>query len=486
MKNTILLFYIFPIFCISQVQIGNDIDGANQLDESRVVALSDDGLIVAIGSPRNDDNGQNAGHVRVFQYSSNIWSQVGGNIDGEASGDFSGNSVALSADGSILAIGAQNNDGNGTNSGHVRVYENNSGNWTQLGADIDGESSGDKSGFRVALSDSGTILAISAIDNDGGGSDSGHVRVYENNEGSWSQLGADIDGESSGDESGYGLSLSSDGSIVAIGARLNDDNGTNSGKVKVYQYNENSWTQLGQGIEGDLFDQSGNSVSLSSNGNVVAVGAFANSDNANASGQVKVYQNNAGTWIQIGQDINGLAELDLSGTSVSLSFDGYILAIGAPGNNSDNNEGYVRVFQNNSGNWTQVGEVIYGEAMLDYSGGSISLSSDATILAIGASGNNGNGGDSGHVRIFDLSAVLSSDEFVQTNFKLYPNPSSNYVNIQLYENMILKQVNLYAISGELIKTVKTNIIPVEDLNSGNYLLEVITNQGKASKIIVVK
>ena len=52
--------------------------------------------------------------------------------------------------------------------------------------------------------------------------------------------------------------------------------------------------------------------------------------------------------------------------------------------------------------------------------------------------------------------------------------------------MVLNQVNLYAISGKLIKTVNSNVIAVEDLNSGNYLLEVITNQGKATKIIIVK
>ena len=44
-------------------------------------------------------------------------------INGEAQGDQSGYSVSLSADGSVLAIGAINNDGNGHNSGHVRVFK---------------------------------------------------------------------------------------------------------------------------------------------------------------------------------------------------------------------------------------------------------------------------------------------------------------------------------------------------------------------------
>ena len=57
------------------------------------------------------------------------WTQLGSDIDGEASNDYSGGSVSLSADGSIVAIGSINNDAeNGSNSGHVRVYEYSSSN----------------------------------------------------------------------------------------------------------------------------------------------------------------------------------------------------------------------------------------------------------------------------------------------------------------------------------------------------------------------
>jgi hypothetical protein len=58
------------------------------------------------------------------------------------------------------------------------VYENISGTWTKIGDDIDGEAANDNSGFSVSLSSDGTIVAIGAINNDGNGSNSGHVRVY--------------------------------------------------------------------------------------------------------------------------------------------------------------------------------------------------------------------------------------------------------------------------------------------------------------------
>ena len=107
------------------------------------------------------------------------FSQMGSDIDGEAESDYSGLSVSLNSDGTIVAIGAHNNDGNGTNSGHVRVYKWNGSAWIQRGNDIDGEAAYDKSAMSVSLSSDGTILAIGAYKNDGNGTDAGHVRVYE-------------------------------------------------------------------------------------------------------------------------------------------------------------------------------------------------------------------------------------------------------------------------------------------------------------------
>ena len=48
---------------------------------------------------------------------------LGADIDGEAGDDFSGRSVSLSSDGTIVAIGAYGNDENGSTSGHVRIFE---------------------------------------------------------------------------------------------------------------------------------------------------------------------------------------------------------------------------------------------------------------------------------------------------------------------------------------------------------------------------
>lgn len=162
--------------------------------------------------------------------------QISQGIVGESLDDYSGSSVSLSADGTIVAIGAPQND---TGAGYVGVYENQSGSWVQLGQDIDGEAFDDRGGA-VSLSSNGSIVAIGAGANDGNGTSSGHVRVYENQSGTWAQIGQDIDGENAGDSSGS-VSLSSDGSIVAIGASKNDGNGSDSGHVRIYENQSNYW-----------------------------------------------------------------------------------------------------------------------------------------------------------------------------------------------------------------------------------------------------
>ena len=145
---------------------------------------------------------------------------------------------------------------------------------------------------------------------------------------SWAKLGDDIDGEYWNDNSGTSVSISSDGSVVAIGAAYNDGDGIQSaGHVRVYAVNaEEEWTQLGNDIDGEaLYDFSGHSVSLSASGSVVAVGAFGHDKNTFSSnnGHVKVYEydDTSETWEQLGTDIDGESSMDLSGYSVSLSAD---------------------------------------------------------------------------------------------------------------------------------------------------------------------
>src|SRR5262245_60935436 len=145
--------------------------------------------------------------------------QLGSDIDGEAAFDHSGWSVCM-PDANTLAVGATQNNGSALDAGHVRIYSWNGSSWVQKGADIDGEASGDESGYSVSMPDADNV-AVGAPFNDGNGSGAGHVRVYSWNGSAWIQKGNDIDGKAASDFSGCSVSMP-DPVTVAIGAYGND------------------------------------------------------------------------------------------------------------------------------------------------------------------------------------------------------------------------------------------------------------------------
>ena len=277
----------------SPTQVGNDIDGEAAGDQSgSSVAMSANGTRIAIGATYNNGTGSNAGHVRIYDWIGTTWTQVGADINGEAAGDQSGYSVAMSANGTRVAIGATYNNGTGSNfsTGHVRIYDWNGTTWTQVGADIDGEATGDNSGSSVAMSANGTRIAIGAPYNDGTGSNAGHVRIYDWNGTTWTQVGADIDGEAAGDQSGYSVKMSDGGTRVAIGARLNGGAASTAGHVRIYDWNGTTWTQFGTDIDGEAAgDYSGWSMAMSASGSHIAIGAPYNDGTGSNAGHVRVY-----------------------------------------------------------------------------------------------------------------------------------------------------------------------------------------------------
>ncbi len=322
------------------------------------------------------------------------WVQVGNSISGEAAGDLNGYSTAISADGSIVAMGAIFNAGNGSGAGQVRVFENISGTWIQIGADIDGETSGDQTGQGVSLSSNGTIVAIGEPYNNDLGFVSGQVRVFQNNNGTWIQKGSDLYGTMSS-AAGTCVDLSSDGSILAFGAPNSDVNGISfAGLVSVYEYINNTWVQKGGDIEGDgSIIKFGSSVSLSADGNIVAIGQSGN-PMALDSGKVKIYQFTSGQWVQLGNTISGTLASAEFGFEISLTSNGNMVAIGAYSQNE------VRVFELVAGNWSQVGSTLSGEAIDDQFGQSVSISDAGSYLAVGARRNDANGLNAGRVYVY--------------------------------------------------------------------------------------
>jgi len=154
--------------------------------------------------------------------------------------------------------------------------------------------------------------------------------------------------------SGRSISISENGQIVALGDPNNVNGIPSVGTARVYRNVNGNWTQVGQDINGlGISSDFASVVSLSANGKTLAtIGKVPNTTNS----QITVYKEFAGTWNQNGQSIyiSGF-NLPLSNKSISLSADGNRLAIGESTANSNiNYEGRVRIFENTTGSWIQL------------------------------------------------------------------------------------------------------------------------------------
>src|SRR5210317_2135065 len=325
--------------------------------------------------------------------------QVGVDIDGEALGDESGFSVSMSRDGSIMAVGAPNNDAVPNDSGHVRVYRLINQTWTQMGTDIDGAVANDFFGQAVSLSADGTILAVGAPDHNYNAiSNNGQVKIYRWNGTTWGS-GEEINplthATTQNLNFGAALQLSNDGNTIVIGGR---GYSTSQGVFYIYKYEEGAWTQKHMEFGQATGDALGYSVSISGDGTRVAGGA--NNPDGTSYVRTVYYNSTSQQWLPLGDYIESENPGDEFGFSIKFSRDGHRLAVGAPRNTSST--GHVRVFEYSTTNgWTQLGSDVDGEALGDQSGTSVALSDDGSILVVGANSNDGTGTSAGHVRVYD-------------------------------------------------------------------------------------
>lgn len=407
---------------------GAPVTGSKMGDRlGRSVAMSFNGTIIATGAVGSDDNGMlSSGQVQVRTYNSEAqqWELMGDVLSGAEAGDEFGRAVALSANGTIVAVGADKHRGRyGPWSGQVKVYEFDGQVWNPRGQALEGEAAFDAFGWSVALSSDGNILIAGAIWNDGiGGKSTGHVRVfrYDYISKEWNPLGQTIEGTQAGDQFGWSVALSAGGNTFAAGAIDHDgQNGIKSGQVRVYSYSleSNGWVQQGASLDGaagakpgsTYGDSFGSSVALSSDGKTVAAGAIWSNENGLNSGQVRVFTyTEAGVlgeqWVQLGDSINGPLPQTEMGRSISLSEDGTILAVGSTGGRYNGiNSGVVSIFEFNPSTrrWEKVGQDLRGQQAFDKFGVSVAMSADARVIAAGSEVHNATGLFSGHLRVFE-------------------------------------------------------------------------------------
>lgn len=262
---------------------------------------------------------------------------------------------------------------------------------TQIGSDILGEADYDFSGASVSMPDEYTV-AIGAPHNS---TSLGHVRIYSWDGVAWTQKGLDIDILFGGfPGSGHSVSMP-DSNTVAVGSPANILGGQHDGYVSVFSWDGSTWIQKGITINGNNDDELGTSVSMPDS-NTFAVGAPGTGLSA---GFARVYSWNGSSWIQKGLDLNGEAVSDKYGNTVCMPDDSTI-AVGGHGNDGNGGvSGHVRVFRWNGTAWAQKGADIDGEEFGDWSGFSLSMP-DGDHVAIGSTERYSTVPNHGNVRIF--------------------------------------------------------------------------------------
>jgi len=351
------------------------------------VAMSGDGWTLAVGAPyessgatgawhpfdsgydsvQQDNSALDSGAVYVFRYTDGLWEQQAyiKAWNAEASDEFGG-AIALSYDGNTIAVGAIGEDGNGADgesdnsvpdSGAVYLYTRTGDTWEpEYYAKASNPGEGDVFGWALALSDDGQMFAASSPGEDSDGDpnndlvdDSGAVYVFDRGAIDWYQQAylkpSVIDNF---DGFGYSLDLSDDAATLAVGYLNEDSAGADpadnsapeSGAVVVFSRAGTQWflMEFLKASNADENDYFGASVSLSGDGGTLVVGAPGedgnglneSSNSISDSGAVYVFWESGGTWIQTNYvKAPNAGALDEFGGAVSLSGDGYSLAVGA-------------------------------------------------------------------------------------------------------------------------------------------------------------
>jgi hypothetical protein len=349
------------------------------------------------------------GNLLIEQTISHNWTQIGQDLSGTNTNRF-GSSVAINNIGNIIAVGAPFSDINGTESGLVRIYENINTVWTQIGEDLSGIN-GEHFGHSLSINNIGNIIAVGAPLSNINGTESGLVRIYENTNNLWNQVGVDISGIS-GEQFGHSLSINSIGDKIIVGAPHNNINGQHSGVARIYKNITNSWSQMGVDVSGNDGDKFGFSVSIDGTGDIIAIGGpFHNINNINNNGIVKIFNYDDSSWQQKGNDIIGEEE-DKSGYSISLSKDGSRVAIGAPFSGIILSSGVVRIYDYDSDeySWEKLGKDIlaYLPQSNSYNGWSVSLNNNGSKVIMGQP-NTISGKEVGMINIYEYDGDVASD-----------------------------------------------------------------------------
>ena len=309
------------------------------------VSVHDD--LVAVGAHYNDDGGFNSGSAYVYEKVNGVWTETKLTASDAAAYDYFGNSVSVHDD--LVAVGAVLNDDGGFNSGSAYVYEKVNGVWTETKLTASDAAAYDYFGNSVSVHDD--LVAVGAVLNDDGGSNSGSAYVYEKVNGVWTETKLTASDAAVNDHFGFSVSVHDD--LVAVGAHYNDDGGSASGSAYVYEKVNGVWTETKlTASDAAADDYFGNSVSV--HDDLVAVGAHYNDDGGSASGSAYVYETIPPTitltgynpqYIILGSGYTELGAITNDGSTVTINSSSFVDSIGSYSIYYDSSNAYDNAVQ---------------------------------------------------------------------------------------------------------------------------------------------
>jgi hypothetical protein len=314
------------------VQLGGKLVGTGAVGQSRQgasVAIGLEGNTIALGAPGDNSN---AGAVWIFTRNGSSWTQQGEKLvgSGAAGAAQQGTSVALSGDGNTVAFGGISDD---FYNGAAWAFVRTDGVWAQQGSKMvsSGAIGRARQGASVALSADGNTMIVGAYQDD---NRKGAVWIYTRTDCEWMQAGAKLVGTGGTSQAwqGYSVALSADGNTAVAGASA--DNSL-IGATWVFTRSGGSWTQQGNrlvGTHSTSTARQGSSVALSADGNTAITGGL-NDDSGK--GAMWVFTRNSTTWSQQGSKLKGTSAVGASkqGTAVAVNAIGTTALIGGPADN---------------------------------------------------------------------------------------------------------------------------------------------------------
>jgi hypothetical protein len=338
-------------------------------------------------------------------------------------GDQFGLSVALNADGSTLVVGAPS-DGIERGFGAAFVFQRNGDDWAydgMLAAPSGMAQQFARFGASVAIAGNNSRIIVGAPRDRGAGPDTaGSIFEFVRHPGPWRmRMRVQTNPTSQAAFFGSAVALSSDGNTLYASAPFETASATQRrmGAVYVYTFNGSNWIQQARlvGRNSEQFDNFGSQISVSGNGDTLAVSATAERGGAGVmhpgptpdddddavpdAGAVYVFKRAAGIWTQHAYlKASNAGAADIFGTGLALSGDGEVLAVGAAGEGSraagvggDESDdsaaraGAAYVFELSQDRWSQRAYVKPANTQADDMFGiAVALNSDGSLMAVGA------------------------------------------------------------------------------------------------------